>query len=124
WMPFLFRRWYAYAIVTLLITSLIYSAIVAGIFNNRSPARLKSIIYTFATAGAVAFACGLIFQGMLLGRIIQTDYGDIYQAYQIGPAAHIRTLFNYMGPIHLIIAFAGLLIGLISPTTRACTLFA
>ena len=65
----------------------------------------------------------VLFQSVLLIRIIHTDYSDIYRAFQIGSSGHIESLYHFFGPIPLLFAGVGAFIGLASPTQRRATIF-
>ena len=123
WLCFLLRRWYAYTVVAFFIASYIYSFMA----NDRTEAslltRLKFITTTYAVTSVVTLTCALLFQPMFILSILHTDYRDIYQFAQINGNDHIRSLLAVFGPVTLVLAFAGIVVGASGRATRAATVF-
>ena len=120
WTPFLFRKWYAYAIVAFYISSFFYSIVTS---NGGRLGGLKCITATYATAASITLAFALLFQPLLLLKILQTDYPDIQQSYQISGIEHIESFINFFGPVHLLVASIGLAVGIVNRSCRPVTLF-
>ncbi|QWA09336.1 hypothetical protein GTU79_18265 [Sodalis ligni] len=83
---FLFRRWYAYTIVSLYITLpvlVFYDRLktknVAGI---KVLTQVRNIALTFTTSAITTVLFSYAFQSGLIKRIIRTDYSVAYSAYQ------------------------------------------
>jgi len=108
WMPFLFRRWYAFAIVAFVFTAPVYCIVLARI-QSRSDWQ-KSIINTainFALAGLSAVIVCLVLQGALVKTILQTSYSSIYVAYQRPLMGHFIDLWQHFGGLYLVLAVSG-----------------
>lgn len=109
WGPFLFRRWYAFTVVSLYFSIPILNYY---IFNGLKLEKKKifNLFVNFTISGL--FSCGLVlyFQQELFERILHTDYANIYQAYQASISTSINTLVKGTG-VYLLPFFA---LGLIS----------
>lgn len=108
WMPFLIRRWYAFAIVAFVLSAPIYCMVLARL-ENRTPwnqAFVKTVI-NFAMAGVTSLTFCLIAQGGLVQSILNTSYASIYVAYQRPPLEHFLDLWNNFGGLYLGLALIG-----------------
>jgi len=107
WMTFLFRRWYAFAIIAFATASFIATAL-ATRRESMPPldiARRMALVY--GLAGAACALPLIVFQGALVGRILTTDYADIYSAYEAGLLAQLTAYLRYFGILTLGLAFLG-----------------
>ena len=97
WSAFLMRRWYAYTVVSLCISLplLNYSLSKIGISNKLHA--LKSISINALLAGIAIVMFLVVFQLPLIGKIISTDYSDIYSAYQSSISDSIVGLIDNFG---------------------------
>ena len=120
WAPFLFRRWYAYSIVAFSITSFLYSV---STCEKRNIHGLRRIILTYLSAGAVALACALVFQSVLIIKILHSNYGDEYEAFQVEGRSHLESFVTYFGPMHIALAVGGLVAGVSSQQNRTRALY-
>jgi hypothetical protein len=109
WMPFLFRRWYAFSIVAFALTAPIYCMVLARIDGRADwwKAFVKTAI-NFAIAGAIALTVCLVAQGGLVTNILHTSYSSIYIAYQKSALGHFADLWQHFGGLYLLLAAAGL----------------
>jgi hypothetical protein len=123
WVPFLFRKWYAYAIVAFYISAFFYSIVTSGGLNGGRLGRLKCITATYATAASSTLAFALLFQPLLVLEGLQTDLQDILQSYQISGIEHIESFINFFGPVNLLVASIGLAVGIDNRASRPVTLF-
>lgn len=101
WMAFLFRRWYAYTIVSLFISLPFLNYYLFKSEDDRS--KLKIIFYNFTIIGFISILFLLIFQFDLFKRIISTDYSYIYSGYQLPLGESIKNSILSLG-----ISFIGL----------------
>lgn len=94
--PFLFRRWYAYTIISLYISSpfLNYFVFYKCFFQKK---KIYNLLANFLIAGFSSIILAVIFQGPLLKRIIITNYSLIYSAYQLPFFDSVENLIKNMG---------------------------
>lgn len=117
WAPFLLRRWYAYTVVTLYVTLpflvLFYERHqAAGLTLAR---RVRNIVINFCYAGLTTAVFAYAFQSAMIRRILRTDYGDIYSAYQASFDYSIESTLHGIGLYILPFAALGLLLSLRAP---------
>lgn len=110
WLCFLFRRWYAYSVVTFIVTlglQALYD--VYDIRKDHTALRKETVAVLINTLLLIVpiIALSLVFQRDLVHRILNTDYADIYDAYQLDSLQHIIHLYNYFGPVVLSLAAVG-----------------
>jgi hypothetical protein len=126
WLCFLFRRWYAYSVVTFIVTlglQALYD--VYDIRKDHTALRKASVAILINTLLLILpiIALGLVFQHALLRRILDTDYADIYDAYQLDYLQHIISLYNYFGPLLLSLAAIGASGVIFAPRLRRSIMF-
>lgn len=96
WGPFLFRRWYAFTVV-----SLYFSLPVLNYYlYNTSRLQLKKIListFNFFISGVTSCIVVIYFQKDLFERILHTDYSEIYVAYQAPFTTSVRMLSHNIG---------------------------
>ena len=114
WAPFLLRRWYAYSIVAIALVatgSCVATLLEAPLDERRHLAKASAT----AALLAVGVFTGLLvaFQLPLLQRILQTNYAEIYSAYQAPFDDQLRHLLARAGPIVAVAWALGLCRGLI-----------
>ena len=108
WLTFLFRRWYAYACVSLIICT---SAAALMIFLRDREGRAEVLKNHFIGMSAVAISILFLlyfFQRDLVLRIISTNYGDLYVAYQSPLIKQISTVFQRIGLFYTLMISIGL----------------
>jgi len=105
WMPFLFRRWYAFSIVAFTLTAPLYSIALELAERRVSWAStLRNIVLNYAIAGMCSTALALGMQGGLINTILSTSYSDIYVAYQRPLWSHIIDFLGTFGGFYLAMA--------------------
>lgn len=96
WGPFLFRRWYAFTVV-----SLYFSLPVLNYYlYNTSKLKLRNVLisaFNFFISGITSCIVVVYFQKELFERILHTDYSQIYVAYQAPFATSVRMLSHNIG---------------------------
>lgn len=106
WLPFLFRRWYAYSILAFFLT-----AYAIGLFHNCKTdrawgaVRFSSVMFL---AGIVSLLLVFLFQKDLAYRAITTDYSTLYDAYQVTFGTHVALFYARTGVFVLAMIIAGL----------------
>ena len=123
WATFLLRRWYAFAIVALILSS--SAAAVLVILTNRRPVvtELRRTILRYSVAGIFFVLALIIFQGDLARRILQTSYSDAYSAYQSDAASQISLYAGYFGYLALGLVALGLLVDLMQRRMTSLFMF-
>ncbi|QCP60134.1 hypothetical protein [Pantoea sp. SO10] len=108
WGAFLFRRWYAFTVVSLYCSL----PILNYYLHSNSSLKLKKILITafnFFISGFTSCIAVIFLQHELFERILHTDYSEIYGAYQAPFATSVRMVFYNIG----IYLFPLILIGLV-----------
>lgn len=113
WGPFLFRRWYAFTVVSLYFSIPILNYY---IYNGLKIVKKKIffLFLNFFFAGSASCALVFLFQFDLLDRVIHTNYADIYQAYQAPLSTSIKMLIKNIGIYILPFFFFGIASSMIS----------
>ena len=111
WIAFMFRRWYAYAGVSLLFCSFLMALFQSWI-KNRSLGKLLMSAVPFIIVFLVGVCLLMIFQMELLLRVIHTSYVDIYKAYQTSIYDHFVRYYSFSGPIFAILLVLGIFISI------------
>ncbi len=120
WAAFLFRRWYAYTIVSLYITLPVlvffYDRLktknVAGI---KVLTQVRNIALTFTTSAITTVLFSYAFQSGLIKRIIRTDYSVAYSAYQAPFLVSLKNTLTGIGYYILPVVLLSILYALIFP---------
>lgn len=81
WSAFLFRRWYAFTIVTLYLTLPVLNFLIYSKKGERVK-NARNIILNFFLSGVLSVILAVLFQKNLIVRVLTTDYSVIYSAYQ------------------------------------------
>ena len=119
WSAFLLRRWYAFSLVALVMTALLF--LFATALSNRRPLApvLRAAIPNYAVAGVTALVALACFQPHLLTRILTTSYSDSYSAYQADLAGHLKIYYDHLGLWLLALAATGLVADLLRKRMRS-----
>ena len=98
YIPFMFRRWYAYTIVSLYITLPLLNFF---IFYNKKKSNLLhhllSLFITFFLCGVVSLCFAFSLQGNLCKRILNTSYADMYSAYRLPVSESLYFVIDSIG---------------------------
>lgn len=109
WLPFLFRRWYAYSIVAFFI-----SAFAFGLFTRCREEKFWQaairICVWLGLAGLVATICACSLQYGLVIRALTTSYADMYAAYQAPLPIHFLEALQRLGYYVLLLTALGTVI--------------
>lgn len=108
WCPFLFRRWYAFSIIALLLITFLVVAI-----KNSQRAKpfwkiSNDIVLNYGFAGSSALLAAIIFQPNLITRVYQTSYSDAYAGFQKDLPTQIQVYYDHIGLWVLSVALIGL----------------
>lgn len=108
WAPFLFRRWYAYTVVSLSLSLPIFNYII----NNGVSFKLckvKWLLFNFTICGILLSLFVISFQYGLVYRILNTNYTSIYSAYQLPINDSMLIVLKRIGIYLMPLFFFGLL---------------
>lgn len=96
YLPFLFRKWYAYSIVAVILSGMLlcFYDLYRQQFNRLAIG--AAIRNYFLMGGMVVLALALL-QGKLVLHIFQTDYARLYAAYQVDSSQHLPRFFDNFG---------------------------
>ena len=97
WLPFAFRRWYAYSVVSLFVTLPFLNTFLFGEAARFSKERIFKYFIFFTLSGLVVIFLVCVFQFELAERILTTNYSDIYSAYKATEQATFFITLNYAG---------------------------
>ncbi|WP_227699792.1 hypothetical protein [Raoultella ornithinolytica] len=97
WLPFAFRRWYAYSVVSLFVTLPFLNTFLFGETAKFSKERILKYFIFFTISGLVVILLVCVFQFELAERILTTNYSDIYSAYKATEQATFFITLNYAG---------------------------
>lgn len=97
WMPFAFRRWYIFTVITLYITLPFFVAYYHDVKFKFELSKAKNILVNFFISGIITVALALLIQKELIARIISTDYSTMYSAYQYGFSKSLMVIFGDIG---------------------------
>lgn len=122
YLPFVMRKWYAYPVITLISVSLIF-ALRAFWKTGPNWARFKVYARNYCIMGLLIVVWLTVFQGRLSRHILETDYADIFVAYQTDTWQHPGALLDHFGGGVLLSAFLGACYGLRQRITRHLTAF-
>ncbi|PBB64784.1 hypothetical protein CK228_31130 [Mesorhizobium sp. WSM4312] len=109
WMPFLFRRWYAFSVVIFFVMSFLF-----GLIRHRQSglSKLAWPLVGLSIAGALFLVLVFSFQFGLVMRALSTSYGDLYDSYQASAWIHIRSAWNRLGPCVVMMMIIGVAVAL------------
>ena len=109
WLPFAFRRWYAYAVVSFFITFPFLTLYLWSSTEEDEVIWRKIGIISVNTiiAGIAALLLATILQYGLVMRAVTTDYSVIYSGWQAGRIASLEELFHNFGGILLPLMLIG-----------------
>lgn len=84
YLPFMFRRWFAYTIVSLFLTLPLLNYFIFERKKDINKFRcFFTILCSFFMSGLVSMFCAFSLQWGLCRRILGTNYSDIYSAYRL-----------------------------------------
>jgi hypothetical protein len=125
WLPFLFRRWYAYASIAFFVGAACLHLVEAiTTAELRTPGNLRKLLARYAAAAAVIVLLVACVQGRLAWEALSLNYADIYSAYQVSLSDHLVRFWNYFGPFTLGLAAVGAIASVCTRQGRQYAAFA
>lgn len=108
WSAFLIRRWYAYSCLSL--EALTFAFAVARLYRETDQAAAARRFAERYLVNILALLAALaVLQGPLARRIVETNYADVYAAYQQPLGATLALVVGQLGLIATVAVAAGLL---------------
>jgi hypothetical protein len=108
WAPFLFRKWYAFALVVFITTSFAYLLVQCRTsYGGLDWRKARNLVLTFGIAGATSAIGAITAQSGLLLLAATTNYSALYTAYQLPFWQHFFRFFDHFGPLPLALAGFG-----------------
>lgn len=110
--PFLFRRWYAHTIISMYLS---FPVLNYFLFNSSIEKRkLIKVGVNFTLAGVISVILLLSLQYNLIIRVINTNYAEIYSAYQDGILSSFDRVYFYAGKTIFFLFLTSIVIGVVS----------
>jgi hypothetical protein len=107
WAAFLLRRWYAYSVVAIMAITFCFALVASG----KETFTLKGVFWTFskfALVTTVFFLVALAMQYELVSRVLHTNYGDLYAAYQKSFSENLTMAVQRTGVVNCVIIATGI----------------
>lgn len=98
YLPFMFRRWYGYTIVSLYMTLPLLNFFI--FYDKKSSEwlrRIFSLLCTFFASGVISLCLAFGLQGELCKRILKTSYADMYSAYKLPLSESLYFVIDSIG---------------------------
>ncbi|MFC3323685.1 hypothetical protein [Mesorhizobium cantuariense] len=109
WLPFLFRRWYAYSVVMFFVVAFLVGS--AKAIHERTGLRaILTMGCSQVIAGVVLVTLALAFQYALVVRAFTTSYSDLYSAYQVPFPTHLGMFASRFSPYMLALTVIGAIV--------------
>lgn len=97
WLPFLFRRWYAFGVVAFFVVAFAFGLFVRWRQDKANWEGVLRLTLSLGLAGLIAAGLVFTFQSGLAERAVSTSYADLYEAYQAPLFQHVQTLSYRLG---------------------------
>jgi hypothetical protein len=124
WLPFLFRKWYAYTIMAFFVSAFCFSLYTSLSVDARYWRNIVLRISGFyAISGIVLVLFAFLVQYQFAVRAFTTSYSDIFAAWQVSAPEHFIAFLEYFGPVWILVAAVGLIAPLITGRGLAATSF-
>lgn len=123
WSAFLFRRWYAFTIVTLYLTLPIMNFLIYSVQGQRIK-NARNVIFNFFLSGVLSVILAVLLQKNLIIRVLTTDYSVIYSAYQSQLSTSIYNTVYGIGLYLFPVFFLGILFSLFEKDKKPRTFVA
>ena len=120
WCAFLLRRWYAFSIIALVMTSLIF--IVIRTLWKRLPLTKTfiGVVFPYGLAGVTALLAAINVQSNLIKRIVSTSYVDVYEAFQRDAMVQIQIYYDHLGLTIIGFVLAGVIVAAFQRRAQPC----
>ena len=120
WCAFLFRRWYAFSIVALVMGAVMLN--IATAMWRRSPLQrtITNICVKYGIAAAIALLAALLVQPLLINRILRTSYTNAYAAFQRDLSTQLQIYYDHLGFWVLAFVMIGLIVTIVQRRALPC----
>lgn len=112
YLPFLFRRWYAYYIVGFCITIFLFDLVDFFKSKDNKKEAFFRAFRNYLIFGLTMIALVALIQLPYIKQILSTNYNDMYSSYQIDAMSHLIRLYNDHGLVLIILALLGIIFSL------------
>lgn len=102
WLIFLFRRWYAYTLVSMGLSLPIFNYLLHN--NSFNLKKICNLLINFFSSFVIASSLMVLSQYNLFKRILTTDYSHIYSAYHYSFQTSIFSFVNHVGLAFVVLA--------------------
>ena len=120
WCAFLFRRWFAFSLLALVLTSLIF-ILIRTLWQRRPLAKVvPGILFTYGLAGVTALLAAINVQSNFMKRIFSTHYADIYEAFQRDALVQVQIYYDHLGLTIIGFALTGVIVAAFQRRTQTC----
>ncbi|WP_271894158.1 DUF3488 domain-containing protein [Candidatus Phyllobacterium onerii] len=126
YLPFLFRRWYAFSIVSFMALAFLFVMIQRLREGKSMPRAVMAAAFLLGLAGIVASVLVLLIQFDLVERILTTNYSELHAGWQTDFKSHMMLFPGFLGWyfISAIVLGVGLSFITLNPGAIFCTLAA
>lgn len=125
YIPFLFRRWYAYYVVSFLISLFIFDLynFVKSCDNKFNAKQFKIYFINYLYIGLSIIISAILLQYSFLKRIINENYGEMYSSFQTTLKGHIDSFINEFGYVIVTLLIISIVLSLLKKKYRKENLF-
>ena len=122
YLPFLCRRWYAYAVVALYVSYFIICFIQFIKSNNKKTVFINCLL-NFMIAGITTLFFLLLLQLPLVKVILNETYSEAYSAFQYTLSGHINSFIGEYGLAVLVFMIIGIIYGIFNEKNRIFVIY-
>ena len=117
WCAFLFRRWYAFSIVALVMAAVILNVAIATWRRSPIKGTITAISVKYGIAAAIALLAAVLVQPLLINRILLTSYTNAYAAFQRDLPSQLQIYYDHLGFCVLAFVTIGLIVAIMQRRT-------
>ncbi|WP_137934258.1 hypothetical protein [Mesorhizobium comanense] len=110
WLAFMLRRWYAYAVIGLVISAACFCLLQA--VRERSFSSLGKAVLGGTCAMLVVIAAAVTFQQPLMLKIMHTSYADLYGGYRTAFVSQVGEVGSRLSYVNWLLIVIGLCVSL------------
>ncbi len=124
YLPFLFRRWYIYFIIGFYLSMFIIDLLE---LKKTEKDKKKEIFFNafknYFLAGCTTIIMALLIQLPLIKSILNENYSETYNGYQVSLLSHFQNFWNEFGFILIILALVAIILAIFRKKYKKETLF-
>ena len=123
YLPFLSRRWYAYAVVAFYLSVLVISLFEFLKLKDGKKEAFKMALRNFFFSGVTTLLLVFVLQTPLAMTIISENYANTYSAFQVDLVSHITNFYNEFGFIVIFLAVIGIVLSILFKKRRKIVVY-